>query len=535
MDNDFYKKDFLKQFIPFQYMSSAMNHSNASSFGLYEVTRIIIPGFYFASLCALFFCTFIFRYMFLPYDRGYFIILFLFLVIVSGLTMYAKETTKRRRAFIENQPSAFLQVIARRHSGSQMINEAEARQMYFYILNHFIPAAFHEKVFFFGTVYHIMIQIRRTSFWFAIISLMCITGQTAAGVPLMEQQGLISFCVIVSLIYLLNVKYNKADRKMQENYQDQIFWLQMNEDLIQDLFKKYEISKKYSSLMKTHSWFQVKILIDEKYQDLLVGLLVLIGFTGFVQEEKFLRCIIPQQKWNNPLKIKFRETCAKFKAEFPSLDLSYSGSIVREENWNEKWERQTGIVEATAHIVIKPSWKKLPNRHFKKLVLHIDPKMSFGTGHHETTRLSLSMIERFLEPNMKVLDFGTGTGVLGITCVKLGAQSVFAIDNDKWAIENTKENVNRNDVQKRMIVRQGSVSIIPRHNFDLIVANIDFLTISRFIHALTARTRKQGIIILSGILTNDMPVLLKLFAKNALVPIELASENEWTSVALRRM
>jgi len=221
-----------------------MNHSSASSFGLYEATRILIPGFYFASLCALFFFAFVSRYIPLPADHGYFVILFLFLVIVSGLTMYAKETTKRRRAFVENQPSAFLQDIARRHSGTQMLNETEARQMYFYILNHFIPSAFHEKVFFFGTVYHIMIQIRRTSFLFAILSLICLAVQTATGTTLVEQQGLISFCILIWLIYLLNVKYNKADRKMQENYRDQIFWLQMNEDLIQDLFKKYELSKK---------------------------------------------------------------------------------------------------------------------------------------------------------------------------------------------------------------------------------------------------------------------------------------------------
>ena len=173
----------------------------------------------------------------------------------------------------------------------------------------------------------------------------------------------------------------------------------------------------------------------------------MLGFAGFAQEEKLIKCIIPKQKWNKALINKFELVLSKFKIEFPALDLSYSGSIIHEENWNKKWEKQTGIVEATPHIIIKPSWKKLPNRHLKKLVLHIDPKMSFGTGHHETTRLSLSLLERFLEPQMKVLDFGTGTGVLGIACIKLGAKSVFAIDNDKWAIENTIENVKRNGVR----------------------------------------------------------------------------------------
>ena len=221
--------------------SNPMNHTQTSSFGLYEVCRILVPGFYFASLCLFFFYSFISRYVLFFIEQGY---LFVFLILVSGLTMYAKETTKRRRAFFENQPSAFLHDIARRHSASQTISETEARQLYFYILNHFIPPAFHDKIFFFGTIYHIMIHIRRTSFWFAVLSLICIVVQSAMGIALMAQQGLISFFLLVSLIYILNVKYNKADRKMQDNYQDQIFWLQMNEELIKDLFKKYDLSKK---------------------------------------------------------------------------------------------------------------------------------------------------------------------------------------------------------------------------------------------------------------------------------------------------
>ena len=92
--------------------------------------------------------------------------------------MYAKETAKRRRAFVENKPSAFLQDIARRYSAAQTLNEGESRQMYFYILNHYMPSAFHEKVFFFGTVYHILIQIRRTLFWFAILSIVSLSVQT---------------------------------------------------------------------------------------------------------------------------------------------------------------------------------------------------------------------------------------------------------------------------------------------------------------------------------------------------------------------
>jgi len=225
-----------------------MNNTQTSSFGLYETTRILVPGFYFSSLSAMFFYSFVSRYISFSIEHGYWIVLFLFLVLVSGLTMYAKETTKRRRAFVENQPSTFLQDIIRRQSATSILNETEARQLYFYILNHFIPPTFHEKVFFFGTVYHIMNQIRRTSFWFAILSIICVALQMVLGIALVNQQGLVYFFLLVCLIYLLNVKYNKADRKMQENYQDQIFWLQMNYEIVEDLFKKYNLSKKGSFL-----------------------------------------------------------------------------------------------------------------------------------------------------------------------------------------------------------------------------------------------------------------------------------------------
>jgi ribosomal protein L11 methyltransferase len=287
--------------------------------------------------------------------------------------------------------------------------------------------------------------------------------------------------------------------------------------------------------MKSRSWKQVSLQIEEHFQDLMVGQLSLLGFSGFVQENHILDCIIPANKWTPDVRLKFKNILKCFKTEFPSTDLSFSEKLIHEENWNKTWEKKTGIVEATPRIIIKPSWKHLPKQHRNKLVLHIDPKMSFGTGHHETTRLSLSLIERFLIPKMNVLDFGCGTGVLGIACIQLGARSVFAIDNDPWAIKNTRENITRNHVQRKMTAHLGSISAIPRSKYDLVVANIDFQTISKFIKPISERTRKEGTLILSGILTSDLPVLLALFERNSLVTVEIDNENEWTSIALQKV
>ncbi|MBN1396984.1 MAG: 50S ribosomal protein L11 methyltransferase, partial [Bacteroidetes bacterium] len=167
--------------------------------------------------------------------------------------------------------------------------------------------------------------------------------------------------------------------------------------------------------------------------------------------------------------------------------------------------------------------------------LHVDPKMSFGTGHHETTRLSLKLLEKYVTGGIRVLDFGCGTGVLGIACIKLGAGSVIAVDIDPWSIENTKENIKQNKVERRMKVRLGSISSIPKIKYDLIAANIDFITISRFIKSIAGMARKNGIVILSGILTGDLPALQPIFKNNMLVKEQVIMENEWSAIALRRI
>ncbi len=213
-------------------------NNTTTSFGLYETFRILVPGFYFATLL-FFFVVALFPHFGINIAQGeQTVLLFICLAIVSGLTMYAKETTKRRKAFQENQPSAFLVNKARTMSKIQPLEDSEAQRLYFYMLNNFMPAVFHEKIFFFGTVYHIMILVRRTSFWFAVASAAAIAILVSMGTNLNEQQLLTTFTVIVWVVYLLNVRYNKADRKMQENYRDQIFWLEMNNDLVEQLLRK---------------------------------------------------------------------------------------------------------------------------------------------------------------------------------------------------------------------------------------------------------------------------------------------------------
>ena len=213
--------------------------NNSSSFGGYEAMRILVPGYYFATL--LMCLTWALAGAFgRTVEMGGLQLLLVFIGVglIAGLTLYAKEGTKRRKAFQENQPSLYLKSKARAMSDLPIMEEVDARQLYFYILNNHIPSVFHEKIFFFGTIYHIMIQIRRTSLWFAVLATLSAAG-FAYGSPNGQMVSTLSlFATIVWLIYLLNVRYNKADRKMQENYKDQIYWLEMNNDLVESLLRK---------------------------------------------------------------------------------------------------------------------------------------------------------------------------------------------------------------------------------------------------------------------------------------------------------
>lgn len=220
-----------------------MDQRSSSTFGIYESSRILIPGFYFATVFTFFYWCFLAPFIGSVEGGFPLILLFLFLSVISGLTMYAKETAKRRKAFLQNQPSNFLKERSKLLKNTQLLDDASARKLYFYILNNHVPQNFHDKIFFFGTIYHIMILLRRTTFWFALVALAGTLIRLGAGHALADQSPSVVFTVSIWLIYALNVRYNKADRKMQENYQDQIFWLEMNQDIVENTIRQYSRSR----------------------------------------------------------------------------------------------------------------------------------------------------------------------------------------------------------------------------------------------------------------------------------------------------
>ncbi len=284
--------------------------------------------------------------------------------------------------------------------------------------------------------------------------------------------------------------------------------------------------------MKPKQWTKVALSVPSEYQELLIGPLVPLGFSGFLQEDSRLVCFLGKHQWTKQTEAALQQTLRRFHRKYPLIGATYVRQTVKERNWNATWERSIGTIEATDRIIIKPSWKKRRAKDRGKVVLTIDPKMSFGTGHHESTRLCLILLERYLKPHFDVLDVGTGTGVLAIAAAKLGARRIVAIDNDEWSVANTKENLVKNRVARNVRVVRQSADRIPKQKFHLVLANIDYPTIARDLKKLLTPVRRKGILILSGLVTADLNPLLGLLKHRSAIPLEVIEENEWVALAL---
>jgi len=211
---------------------------------------------------------------------------------------------------------------------------------------------------------------------------------------------------------------------------------------------------------------------------------------------------------------------------------SVSESKVENINWNEEWESKLKPIEITERIVVKPSFKEYDAAD-NQIVLIIDPKMSFGTGEHQTTKLMLQLLERYIKSDTKILDLGSGTGILAIAAAKLGAAKVIALDNDELCYENGIENVNNNDVGEIVEVKIGEITSINESDFDLVVANINKHILIEIAPVLIGKVKQGGLILLSGLLAEDEEDVASLYKNLGQNILEIVHLDEWIALALR--
>jgi len=273
------------------------------------------------------------------------------------------------------------------------------------------------------------------------------------------------------------------------------------------------------------SAYELALDAPEALHDVLVAELDALGATGFVQEADRLLAYLPAEAWTDALRRRIDEALAAAGVAASVIEAA-SVRAVADENWNAAFEATIQPVAAPP-FVVKPSWHGLGSEHAGLTVLHIDPKMSFGTGLHESTRLVLGLLPDVVRAGDRVLDAGTGTGVLAIAALKLGAAAALAFDIDVWAEENAGENFARNAVEERAEVRIGDLGVVPETGFDVVLANIHREVLLGMLADLASKTRLGGRLVLAGLLRADAETMRAATAAAGFATLREATENDW--------
>jgi ribosomal protein L11 methyltransferase len=277
-------------------------------------------------------------------------------------------------------------------------------------------------------------------------------------------------------------------------------------------------------------YIEVEITADSDLIEHTTGILTQLGFEGFWEDDGVLKCYISARRWTPGLGEEV-ETVVRRMA--PSSGTSRPVVTIRTldaRDWSDEWEKTITPIEITSRIVVKPTWHAVPATP-GRIILTIDPKMSFGTGYHETTRLSLRLLEKHIVPACRVLDIGTGTGILAIAAAKLGASHATGIDVDEWSFENAKENVALNAVEHQVRILHGELHDIPPDPYDVIVANIQLNVIRSILPTMMSLLASNGVVILSGLLVADKETISRVLAGSGFRVIDELVENEWVAFA----
>jgi ribosomal protein L11 methyltransferase len=274
------------------------------------------------------------------------------------------------------------------------------------------------------------------------------------------------------------------------------------------------------------AYFEFEIPIrswNSNEREILLAKLSLIGFEGFIENDDLIQAYIRTDQFSGE---SFNLVIVDLSRAGLNMQYRYHETI--DQNWNEEWEKKFAPVVINEKVLIRAPFHEgdgdLP------CTLIIEPKMSFGTGHHHTTRL---MIEAMMEHDLqgkRVLDMGCGTGVLGIYACKLGAEKVLGLDNDQWAYENALENVERNGASA-MEVRLGDAGMLKEEGFDVVLANITRNTLVRDIPVYNNHLETGGLLVLSGILAEDVQFILNAAYRCELDHLNTREESNWISLS----
>ena len=275
--------------------------------------------------------------------------------------------------------------------------------------------------------------------------------------------------------------------------------------------------------MNNYLEFNFKIEPLQPWNEILMAELIEIGFDSFTEEYDGILAYIPKDLFQE------KELKEINLLQNPDIKISYTFEEMPNINWNEEWEKNFSPINVEDQVSIRAEFHE--NQNLAHEII-IQPKMSFGTGHHATTYL---MIQQMLDMDLKnktVLDMGCGTSVLAIFAKQQGAGKTVAIDIDEWSVENSIENAARNNVE--LEISQGTAENLGSENFDIILANINRNILISDIPTYVSVLNSGGQLLLSGLCFFDVDDILEVCTEQKLILEKKIQREEWVSLLLKK-
>jgi ribosomal protein L11 methyltransferase len=275
------------------------------------------------------------------------------------------------------------------------------------------------------------------------------------------------------------------------------------------------------------AYHEFTIRIPNLFRDTLIQRLTSKGCLGVIEHDNAIIAYFPETTDSSTIAKELAILKEFLKKAQRDFELTFDHSIIPDQDWNESWKKGFTALDVGERFTILPPWEE---KRIGRINLIIDPGMAFGTGHHETTRSCLALMEKYAGKNAKdrFLDLGSGTGLLAIAASKLGYERVVALDIDPLAVEAAVKNVALNRVEN-MLIKAGSITDA-EGTFDCIAANIISGVLAFLAPEISSRLNPSGMTILSGILAEQADEVIKAYERTGLKLIESLPDDKWVSL-----
>ena len=298
--------------------------------------------------------------------------------------------------------------------------------------------------------------------------------------------------------------------------------------------------------METKNWYKLTFLIESDSEEIIIWKLNELGIFSFSFEyliknenKKEVNIWLPIDDWGESSRCGVEKIIIKLLNINAPKNQFFDWSVIKEENWLTSWKQYWAPELVGNHFLILPCWINLNEKFKDKKIIKIDPGAAFGTGSHPSTYLCLEKMENILFSDKKILDIGSGSGILSVAARLLGAKEVCAVDNDYLAINSTKSNFQLNFGNlNKLNTYLGSFNEVILKNqleqFDFVLCNILAEVIKGMIPNIYKCLRNNGEVIFSGILNSQKDEIIKILIQNDLKLLDVSTRKDWACISAQK-